>query len=85
MLADVVLCSSRPNDVVCEFFGGSFRMAEVALSHGRRYLGCDADEHWASVGKARVSAALSGTVAPVPARKPRERDTRQAELFTVKK
>ena len=68
MLHDVVFASSRPGDVVCEFFGGSFRMAEVALSHGRRYLGCDADPHWAAVGVERARAAERGTLAMVPAR-----------------
>ena len=68
MLRDVVFASSRPGDVVCEFFGGSFRMAEVALSHGRRYLGCDADPHWAAVGVERARAAERGTLAMVPAR-----------------
>lgn len=85
MLHEIIECSTRTNDVVCEFFGGSFRMAEVALSRGRRYIGCDADEHWASVGKARVSAALNGTIAPVPGRKPRERNVNQGDLFAVKK
>ena len=69
MLRDVVRCSSRPGDVVCEFFGGSFRMAEVALSEGRRYIGCDADEHWARVGVERARAAERGTVAAVPSRR----------------
>ena len=69
MLRDVVRCSSRLGDVVCEFFGGSFRMAEVALSEGRRYIGCDADEHWAGVGVERARAAERGTVAAVPSRR----------------
>ncbi len=81
MLRDVVRCSSRPNDVVCEFFGGSFRMAEVALSEGRRYIGCDADEHWAGVGVERARAAERGTVAAVPSRKKKVADDRQPSLF----
>jgi site-specific DNA-methyltransferase (adenine-specific) len=81
MLRDVVRCSSRPNDVVCEFFGGSFRMAEVALSDGRRYIGCDADEHWAGVGIERARAAERGTVAAVPSRKKKVADDRQPSLF----
>ena len=81
MLRDVVRCSSRPNDVVCEFFGGSFRMAEVALSEGRRYIGCDADEHWATVGIERARAAERGTVAAVPSRKKKVADDRQPSLF----
>lgn len=85
MLSDVVRCSSRPNDVVCEFFGGSFRMAEVALGLGRRYIGCDADEHWARVGVERATAAQHGTVPLVAARKQKPVDTRQTSLFGDKK
>lgn len=82
MLRDVVLASSRPGDVVCEFFGGSFRMAEVALSHGRRYLGCDADPHWAAVGVERARAAESGALAMVPARPGKAKaDAPQLSLF----
>ena len=81
MLRDVVLASSRPSDVVCEFFGGSFRMAEAALSHGRRYIGCDMDPHWASVGVERARAAERGTLAMVPARQSKPADARQPSLF----
>ena len=83
MLRDVVLASSRPGDVVCEFFGGSFRMAEVALSHGRRYIGCDADPHWAAVGVERARAAERGTLAMVPAREAKPVDARQPSLFAA--
>jgi len=81
MLRDVVRCSSRPGDVVCEFFGGSFRMAEVALSEGRRYVGCDADEHWARVGVERARAAERGTVAAVPSRRAKATRDEALPLF----
>lgn len=83
MLRDVVLASSRPGDVVCEFFGGSFRMAETALSLGRRYIGCDADPHWAAVGVERARAAERGTLAMVPAREAKPVDARQPSLFAA--
>jgi adenine-specific DNA-methyltransferase len=83
MLRDVVLASSRPGDVVAEFFGGSFRMAETALSLGRRYIGCDADAHWAAVGVERARAAERGTMAMVPARATKAADPRQPSLFGV--
>lgn len=83
MLRDVVLASSRPGDVVCEFFGGSFRMAETALSLGRRYIGCDADPHWAAVGVDRARAAERGTLAMVPAREAKPVDARQPSLFAA--
>ena len=81
MLRDVVRCSSRLGDVVCEFFGGSFRMAEVALSEGRRYIGCDADEHWARVGVERARAAERGTVAAVPSRRAKNTSDEALPLF----
>ncbi len=86
MLRDVVRCSSRHGDVVAEFFGGSFRMAEVALSEGRRYIGCDADKHWADVGVERARATTNGTVALVPSRRSKKpADDRQVSLFGDKK
>ena len=85
MLRDVVLASSRPGDVVCDFFGGSFRMAEVALSLGRRYIGCDADPHWAAVGVDRARATENGTLAAVPAREAKQVNTNQLPLFGASK
>jgi len=84
MLHDVVRCSSRPGDVVCEFFGGSFRMAEVALSEGRRYVGCDADEHWARVGTERARAAECGAVAAVPSRRAKATRDEALPLFSAR-
>ena len=82
MLRDVVRASSRPGDVVCEWFGGSFRMAEAALAEGRRYIGCDADAHWYGVGVERARAAVNGTVAAVAARRAKApADARQTSLF----
>ena len=82
MLCDVVRCSSRTGDLVCEPFGGSFRMAEVALGEGRRYVGCDADSHWYGVGVARASAAVNGAAPAVVARRSRAvTDEQQMSLF----
>lgn len=86
MLRDVVRASSRPGDVVCEWFGGSFRMAEAALAEGRRYIGCDADAHWAAVGEERARAAVNGTAPAVAARRAKApADARQPSLFDVRR
>lgn len=86
MLRDVVRASSRPGDLVCDPFGGSFRMAEAALADGRRYLGCDADEHWHAVGVARARATINGTAPVVPARAAKvAASARQPSLFDLTK
>jgi hypothetical protein len=59
---------SRPEDEEDVHAEGGTE-AEVALSEGRRYIGCDADEHWARVGVERARAAERGTVAAVPSRR----------------
>lgn len=81
MCRDVVLASSRAGDVVLDPFGGSFVMAEATLNNGRRYIGCDADPHWAETGRARAVTACNGTVAAVAARKPDAKPARQRGLF----
>lgn len=55
MLRDVVAASSRPGDLVCSFFGGSFVEGEQALLQDRRFIGCDSDPEWGTVrGPARL-------------------------------
>lgn len=81
MLTDIVTASSRPGDLVCDLFGGSFRMAEVALRLGRRYVGCDIDPHWVDVGKARAAAEAAGTHAPAAPRRARKQHPGQGVLF----
>lgn len=83
MLRDVARCSSRAGDLVCDPFGGSFRMAEVALGEGRRYIGCDADMHWYGVGVERARAAVNGTAPVVAARMAKTADDRQPSLFNL--
>lgn len=58
MLRDVIAASSRPGDVVCEWFMGSGVGGEQTVLQGRRYLGCDADPEWARRGVARIERAL---------------------------
>lgn len=81
MLIDVVNASSRSGDLVLDLFGGSFRMAEVALEAGRHYLGCDIDPEWVARGFARATAQENGTHAPVSPRKPKTSDERQGILL----
>lgn len=41
LLERVLLCSSKPNDIVLDFFGGSGTTAAVAEKLGRRWITCD--------------------------------------------
>jgi site-specific DNA-methyltransferase (adenine-specific) len=66
MARDIVLASSRPGDVVADFFAGSGRFLEAAVGHGRRALGCDMSEHWATVARGRCAAAATGNAYKPP-------------------
>lgn len=41
LIEPCILAGSRPNDVVLDPFMGSGTTAQVALQHGRQYLGCE--------------------------------------------
>jgi len=47
---------TAPGDLIVDPFGGSFTVAEavVRVGGGRRFIGCDIDEHWVRVGRARI-------------------------------
>ena len=57
MARDIIAASSRPGDVVADFFAGSGRFLEWAVKLGRRAIGCDMDPHWATVSAERCAAA----------------------------
>lgn len=65
MLRDVILASSRPGDLVVDFFGGSFVACEQALLAGRRFLGCDADAQWVARGQQRAARGLLDAVSAI--------------------
>ena len=68
MARDIVTASSRPGDVVADFFAGSGRFLEWAVKLGRRAIGCDMSEHWAAVAAARCAAAAEGAPYKPPPR-----------------
>jgi hypothetical protein len=37
----IILCGSRPDDLVCDLFAGSGTTLESAWRNGRRFIGCD--------------------------------------------
>ena len=61
----IVRASSRPGDVVADFFSGSGTFLAAAAALGRIAWGCDMDEHWATITRDRVTrSAASGKVEP---------------------
>ena len=54
LIEPCILASSRPKDVVLDPFMGSGTTAQVALQHGRRFLGCELNEDYAALQEARI-------------------------------
>jgi adenine-specific DNA-methyltransferase len=59
MAEHIILASSRQGDVVLDCFAGSGVFGAAAVKLGRRYIGCDASEHWAEFGRNRCASALA--------------------------
>jgi site-specific DNA-methyltransferase (adenine-specific) len=79
MARDIVRASSRPGDVVADFFCGSGAFLAAAVAEGRRAIGCDMDAHWAEQAQRRCDAAkVTGRVVRTA---PRPKDDRQGDLF----
>jgi DNA modification methylase len=51
-----ILAGSRPGDVVLDPFMGSGTTAQVALQHGRQYLGCELNPEYEALQQARIAA-----------------------------
>lgn len=50
----IVLSSSNENDLVADFYGGSFTTAVVCKETNRSFLGCDLSENAVNIGKNRI-------------------------------
>ena len=57
MIAHAIRASSRPGDVVADFFAGSGVVGEMAVHLGRRFVGCEIDETWHRRALARIASA----------------------------
>ena len=64
LIEPCILAGSRPGDIVLDPFMGSGTAAEVAILHGRQYLGCELNEEYRGLQDARIRRA---TVARKPA------------------
>lgn len=55
LIEPCILAGSRVDDVVLDPFMGSGTTAQVALQHGRQYLGCELNTAYAALQQQRVS------------------------------
>lgn len=82
LIEPCILAGSRPGDTVLDPFMGSGTTAEVAIKHGRAYLGCDLDDRNEVLQNARIEMATamraSGSDKLTPAA---ERDPHTADIF----
>jgi len=61
LIEPCILAGSRPNDVVFDPFMGSGTTAEVAIKHGRQYLGCELNEAYKPLQDERIRNASKPT------------------------
>nr|DAQ54376.1 MAG TPA: adenine-specific methyltransferase [Caudoviricetes sp.] len=58
LIEPCILAGSRSGDVVLDPFMGSGTTAQVALQHGRQYMGCELNEEYKALQDERIAAAL---------------------------
>ncbi len=73
LLERIVLCSSRPGDLVCDLFAGSGTTAVAAARHGRRFLAVDKSPAALAVMRKRLLGHTMRVDAPCAAGAPRLR------------
>jgi DNA modification methylase len=54
LIEPCILAGSRPNDIVLDPFMGSGTTAQVALKHGRMYLGCELNSEYQQLQQERL-------------------------------
>ncbi len=58
LIEPCILAGSRSGDIVLDPFIGSGTTAQVALQHGRQYLGCELNPEYASLQQERIASAV---------------------------
>jgi len=69
LIEPCILAGSRPGDTVLDPFNGSGTTGQVALQHGRRYIGCELNPEYVELTRARLEpivAALAQVPEPDP-------------------
>ena len=59
LIEPCILAGSRPGDIVLDPFMGSGTTAEVAIKHGRQYMGCELNEEYRGLQDARIRGAAT--------------------------
>ena len=57
LIEPCILAGSRPSDIVLDPFMGSGTTAQVAIQHGRQYLGCEINPEYAALQQERINKA----------------------------
>jgi DNA modification methylase len=63
LISPCILAGSRPGDLILDPFMGSGTTAQVALSLGRRYLGCELNPAYRELADARIASVTPDAVA----------------------
>lgn len=58
LIEPCVLAGSRPGDIVLDPFIGSGTTAQVAIQHGRQYLGCELNPEYGPLQQERIKKAI---------------------------
>ena len=62
-----ILAGSRPGDVVLDPFNGSGTTGQVAIEHGRRYVGTELNPEYVALTRARLEGVIAAKAAsPTP-------------------
>lgn len=56
LIEPCVLATSRPDNIVLDPFMGSGTTAQVALQHGRQYMGCELNPEYEGLQRERISS-----------------------------
>jgi DNA modification methylase len=76
LIEPCILAGSRPGDIVLDPFMGSGTTAQVAILHGRQYLGCELNQEYEPLQQQRIEEA-SAVI------KEQELSTRQIDIFSI--
>jgi DNA modification methylase len=57
LIEPCILSGSRPNDIVLDPFMGSGTTAQVAMQHGRQYIGCELNPEYGPLQQERIANA----------------------------
>lgn len=62
LIEPCILAGSRSNDIVLDPFMGSGTTAQVAIQHGRQYLGCELNPEYSALQQERIAKAMPAIV-----------------------